>query len=267
MTFDDQYDPISANSLADELGKLGVRNGDTVIVHTSLKAFNRFLIGGAAAVILGIETAVGDNGTVVMPAHSGDLSDPARWENPPVPEAWWPLIRSNIPAYDPCLTPTFGIGAVAETFRKQTGTLRSRHPQVSFCARGPKAEWITGDHAYDDSLGDRSPLAKLYAEDARVLLLGAGHDSNTTLHLAEYRARYVSKSFVTNGAPVLINGIREWRTFHDIALSTEDFETVGAAFEQESGLVAQRTIGDAVAKLMPVRALVDFAVQWMEKYR
>ncbi|TYP79442.1 aminoglycoside N(3)-acetyltransferase [Paenibacillus methanolicus] len=267
MTFDEYKAPLSASSIAEALRMLGVREGDTLIVHSSLKAFNRFLIGGAPAVLLGVESAAGDGGTVVMPAHSGDLSDPERWENPPVPKEWWADIRANMPAFDRDLTPTFGIGAVAETFRKQAGTLRSGHPQVSFCARGPKAEWYTGEHPFDDGLGERSPLAKLYEDDARILMLGTGHDRNTTLHLAEYRARYGSKSFQTNGAPVFVDGIREWRTFHDIALSTEDFEAIGHAFEQERDEVSKREIGDAVAKLMPVRSLVDFAVYWMERYR
>ncbi|MFB9328633.1 aminoglycoside N(3)-acetyltransferase [Paenibacillus aurantiacus] len=267
MTFSEQHDPLSAVAIMDELLELGVCEGDTLIVHSSIKAFNRFLIGGAPALILGIEAAVGEEGTIVMPAHSGDLSDPAKWENPPVPQAWWSDIRENMPAFDRCLTPTYGIGTVAETFRKQTGTLRSGHPQVSFCARGPKAEWLTSGHAYDDGLGEQSPLAKLYEDDARVLLLGAGHSSNTSLHLAEYRARYGSKAFVSSSAPVFVDGNRQWRTFHDIALTTEDFEVIGDAFEKESGLTSCRNIGDAEVKLMPVRALVDFAVEWMEKYR
>ncbi|MFC4101697.1 aminoglycoside N(3)-acetyltransferase [Paenibacillus xanthanilyticus] len=267
MTFDERQDPLSAATIAEELRMLGVREGDTLIVHSSLKAFNRFLIGGAPAVILGVEAAVGESGTVVMPAHSGDLSDPERWENPPVPKEWWAEIRTSMPAFDRDLTPTYGIGAVAETFRKQAGTLRSGHPQVSFCARGPKAAWYTAEHPYDDGLGERSPLAKLYEDDARILLLGAGHDRNTTLHLAEYRARYRSKSLITNGAPVIVDGVRELRMFHDIALSTEDFEAIGTAFEQEHDEAARRVIGEAVVKLIPVRQLVDFAVRWMEKYR
>ena len=86
------------------------------------------------AVIVALQKALGSDGTLVMPAHSPDLTEPSGWESPPVPESWWPVIRENMPAYDPELTPTRSMGIIAETFRKQRGVLRSAHPQVSFCA-------------------------------------------------------------------------------------------------------------------------------------
>ena len=44
--------------------------------------------GGAVAAILALMDAITEDGTLVMPAHSGDLSDPENWCNPPVPEDW-----------------------------------------------------------------------------------------------------------------------------------------------------------------------------------
>nr|WP_228441648.1 AAC(3) family N-acetyltransferase [Novibacillus thermophilus] len=58
-------------------------------------------------------------------------------------------------------------------------------------------------HALDAGL---SPLARLYDLNGSVLRLGVGHDSNTSFHLAEYRARV--RPTVTTGAPVLENGQR-----------------------------------------------------------
>ncbi|AZN43741.1 AAC(3) family N-acetyltransferase [Paenibacillus albus] len=239
----------------------------TIIVHSSLKSMNRWIVGGASAVVMALEDAIGEAGTLVMPTHSGDLSDPAPWQYPPVPEAWWPLIREEMPAFQPDLTPTRGMGAVVECFRKQEGTMRSYHPQVSFAARGPQAAYLTAGHSLAFGLGEQSPLAKLYERGASVLLFGVDHSNNTSLHLAEYRASYASKQQVTNYSPILVNGRREWTAYEDVNVNSDDFDVLGLAFEEETGCVKLGQIGDAVIRLVPVRELVDYGVKWLEANR
>ena len=97
--------------------------------------------------------AVGPTGTIVMPAQSGDNSDPAHWIAPPVPKDYWPIIRDSMPAYDPRITPTRAIGRVAELFRTWPGALRSGHPSCSFAALGPNAPVITAEHPLANALG------------------------------------------------------------------------------------------------------------------
>ena len=217
--------------------------------------------------ILALEEVLGPEGTLVMPTHSGDLSDPKEWNNPPVPEDWKDLIRQHMPAFDPDLTPTRGMGRIPETFRKRKGVLRSNHPQDSFAAFGKAAEYITKGHGLDYGLGESSPLARIYDLEGWILLLGVGFENNTSLHLAEYRADFPSKKEIEQGAPVYQNGSRSWMSIITLEERTEDFEQIGKAYKKSGGRFSTEKIGNATAELIPQRDLVDFTAEWMTKNR
>jgi aminoglycoside 3-N-acetyltransferase len=258
--------PITVASLVEDLRALGVTLGMTLLVHSSLSAIG-WVCGGPVAVLLALEDVLGEEGTLVMPTMSSGYTDPANWRHPPVPEAWKDTIRATMPAFDPDLTPTWKMGAIAEAFRTQLGTVRSSHPHASFSARGPHAKRITAGHALDYVLGETSPLARIYDLDGSILLLGIGHMSNTSIHLAEYRANFPGKRNEPNGAPLLVEGERRWVEMLDVDVDNADFARIGDAFARATGLVRSGSVGNAPALLMPQRPLVDFAVRWMEEHR
>jgi len=145
--------------------------------------------------------------------------------------------------------------------RTWPGARRSDHPHVSFAALGPAADRIVRDHRLDSMLGEHSPLARLYALNADVLLLGVNHGSNTSLHLAEYRVPHPPTA--PQGAAVLARGGgRSWIWWDDVAVDASDFEALGDDLDA-TGLVHFGQVGSARCRLMSQRVAVDFAVDWM----
>lgn len=258
--------PATVDSLAEDLGTLGVTKGMVLLVHSSLSSLG-WVSGGPVSVILALERVLGPEGTLMMPSLSGDLSDPSRWKEPPVPEAWWVKIRESMPAFDRDLTPTREVGVIAETFRKQKGVVRSSHPQDSFSARGPKARALTGAHSLDFGFGERSPLARLYDHDGWILMLGTDFSCNSSLHLCEYRASFPARHVIKCGSPVSVRGKREWVEYEDLELSNADFCSLGEAFIKETGFARRGRVALAHTTLIPQKALVDFGVKWIEKNR
>ncbi|HET6860819.1 MAG TPA: AAC(3) family N-acetyltransferase [Streptomyces sp.] len=263
MSMKSQIGPMCTRaSLAADLRELGVHPGETLLVHSSLRALG-WVCGGAGVVVMALLDVLGGEGTLVVPTHSGDNSDPAEWSNPPVPESWWADIRASMPPFDARTTPSAGIGVIPETVRTWPGALRSDHPQTSFAALGPRAAAILNGHALDCRLGEHSPLARLEEGGARVLLLGAGFASCTAFHLAEYR---IPAPQVDNSFAVMTPQGRHWTTVRDTPISEARFDELGAAFEEERPVV-RGTVGGAQARLFAVAEAVGYAEEWLVKHR
>jgi len=238
----------------------------TLLVHSSMSKIG-WISGGAQAVIEALLSVLGDDGTLIMPTHSAQNSNPANWQRPPVPESWWETIRENRPAYDPRITPTREMGTIAEMFRNYPDVKRSAHPVGSFSAIGKHTDTLLDNHtSLERMFGDESPIGKLYELDGYVLLLGVGHGNNTSIHLAEYRADLPPKSPFKEGCAMLVDGQRQWVEFDMFPIDDEDFPQIGVDFAKAHSQV-EGNVGLADAILVKQRQLVDFAVQWMETNR
>ena len=160
------------------LRDIGLGEGDAVFVHSSFKSLGP-IKGGALTVIRALEASVGSSGHVLMPSfHLIARSKRAEM---------WNL--ETTPATTGCLT---------EFFRTLQGTLRSDHYSHSVAVRGPNAaDWVSGGRPEQGlaspwdldpwmrTFGVNSPIYKCYAENSKVLLMGADYDSLTILHLVE----------------------------------------------------------------------------------
>jgi aminoglycoside 3-N-acetyltransferase len=157
----DRHERSVTGGLVGQLHALGVRPGDILVVHTAFSKVKP-IDGGPQGLIEALLGAIGPRGTLVMPSFSDE---------------------DDVP-FDVSATPCRGLGVVADTFWRWPGVRRSANPHA-FAAVGPVAAELLADHPLDLPHGLDSPIGRVYELDGQVLLLGVGHDANTTIHLAE----------------------------------------------------------------------------------
>ena len=235
----DSVSELSRAQVADQLRDIGVQEGDTLLVHTSFRAV-RPVEEGPAGLLESLRTALGPDGTLVMPSWSGEDDE----------------------VFDPAAAPADrDLGVVADTFWRVSGVLRSDHP-FAFAAAGPAAQQIVGDPLPLPPHGPESPVGRVHELDGHILLLGVGHNADTTIHLAELMAGvpYRSPRYCTilrDGSAVRIDYGE-----NDHCCSRFDFVD---SWLQEGDLQSEGQVGHAHAKLARSRDVVAVTVDALSR--
>ena len=174
-------------SLTADLRRVGVYPGICVLVHSSLSSL------GWVGERRGSERSTGLNGrghskgTLIMPAHSGEYSDPAKWGNPrclstggnPSAKRCPLSTRATHPpgAWEPSRKPSRLPGRAAQ--QPPGGFFHGLGQTSCVHHREPRPRKLHG--------GMFSPGARLYDLGGWVLLLDVGTIHCSSMHLAEYR--------------------------------------------------------------------------------
>lgn len=214
-----------------QLRDLGVTEGCVLQVHTSFRAV-RPVEGGPEGLIDALLGAVGPGGTVVMPSWPDDTDhgfDP--WVDPADPD----------------------LGAVADLFWRRPDAARNDHP-AAFAAIGPAAAAVLRDPLALPPHEPNSPVGRVRDLGGQVLLLGVGHDANTTIHLAELEAgvRYRRLKQCT----VLRDGTLVTIEYGENDHCCSRFKLVDA-WVDAAGVQVRGTVGHAEARLVPAQELVE----------
>ncbi len=197
---------IRKSRLIADLHGLGVQAGQTVMLHVSVKAIG-WIVGGPDVVLDALLEVLGPSGTLMMVAGSEDSGYGIyEWD-----EAKRQAYLEELPPFDITRTRAYRKWSIlTEYLRTRPGTVRSRHPDCSFVARGAKAAFLMADQPLSYSLGPGSPLDKLVQCDGEVLLLGSAVSDVTLLHYAEYLLEIPNKKAVRYRTPMLVDGRTEW---------------------------------------------------------
>jgi aminoglycoside 3-N-acetyltransferase len=216
-----------------QLLALGVEPGGVLVVHAAFSKVGP-VEGGPQGLIEAVRAALGPAGTLVMPSMSDDDDHP----------------------FDPKATPCRGMGIVADTFWRMPGVLRSDSPHA-FAVIGPRAAGITAPHPVDIPHGLDSPVGRVYELDGQVLLLGVGHDADTTVHLAENRAGVRYR--LPHHATVLRDGQPVRCDYGEVDHCCENFSLLDGWLEAE-GRQRRGVVGHAEARLARSRDVVEAAL-------
>jgi aminoglycoside 3-N-acetyltransferase len=230
---------LSRAEVTDQLRALGVEQGGVLLVHTSFRA-TRPVEGGPLGLIGALGDTLGPDGTLVMPSWSGEDDEP-----------FDPLATSVPPS----------LGVVADMFWRLPGVRRSNHVHA-FAAAGPQAASITSDPLPLPPHIPESPVGRVHDLDGQVLLLGVGHDADTTLHLAELiaGAPYRVPTYCTvlrNGRPVRID-------YEENDHCCERF-AFADPWLRARGLQSEGRVGHARARLARARDIVEVAVEQLAR--
>jgi len=251
---------ITKDEIVAKLKALGVKSGMVLETHLALSAFG-YVIGGAQAVVDALIECVGYDGTLVMPMQDANNCDPSMWDSPPIDHDLHQLVRDNTPAFNKKESDGVEMGAIADNFRRRDGVIISNNPSLAYAAWGKYAKLICDHQSLHFSLGEESPIAKMYELNASVLLIGAPYSKCTCMHLAEYRSTY--RPIVIQAAAVEINGKRVWKKYLDIDLNSKIFNDIGTAMEK-SIKVSNIMIGNTGAKLFKLDQAIDYATQYLK---
>jgi len=264
--------PHTRSQLVSALKDLGVRSGDAVMVHASLRAVGP-VFGGPDQIHLAIEEAVGPGGAMMMyvgcelgfdDVGRGFLSAEAEAD-----------LLAHLPAFDfQTARANRDFGALAELFRSWPGTVCSEAVAPRMAARGGKAASLTADAPWNYGFGRGSPLERLCDADGRVLLLGSDPDEVTLLHLAEHIGEF-PKTVTRYRTPLMRDGERVWMACEEFNSGDggvnpnwpDEFfaEIVDDFVEDHDGtdLCRRGKVGNAAAILMSAPRLVEYAVPIM----
>jgi aminoglycoside N3'-acetyltransferase len=167
--------PVTRGDIVTGLCQLGLRAGDGVVVHSSLKSFG-VVTGGAQTVIEALMESITPEGNLLMPSFNHGTA-----------------FEDGMPGYfHPAKTPTIN-GAIPDLFWRMTGVYRSMDPTHAFAAWGRHSQRYTQFHHRTLTMGPQSPLGLLAADGGFGILLGVTYGANTFHHVVE----------MSTGAPCL----------------------------------------------------------------
>ena len=246
----------SQETLIKQLREMGIVEGDTIMVHTSMSKMG-YVQDGPRGVIEALQEVVGTTGNVCMPSS-------------PNPALQLKFVQDS-PIFDRANSPS-KMGAITEIFRTTSGVLRSFHPTEPVCAAGPDAEWLTNGHFGEETPYTKSsPFYRVMEKRGKILYVGVTLiNAGTNLHTLEDAVDfkypvYTEKKFRvkmidTDGS----SSEMETRVHNPVMSARRRCDELLPRFEQE-GALSIHQLGSAPVLLFDAWRMFEVMVSAYEK--
>jgi aminoglycoside 3-N-acetyltransferase len=259
----------SIEELANGFRTLGIRAGDTVMLHASVRAVGE-VAGGPDQIHLALKSVLTSEGTLMMYASCPRYYDEVGRGNLTIEQER--DILEKLPLFDPLTARSDrDNGTLVEFLRTYPDSAVNRHV-ARFVFWGKQSEHLMSSQPWNYALGSDSPLERFLMLDGKIVLLGSDHDAVTFLHYVEHIADFPGKRIARYQVPVMENGCRVWRAM-------EEFDTSGDGVHAnwpdrffakiiDSLLTKTRNngarVGNAMTYILSARELLDFALPLMK---
>jgi aminoglycoside N3'-acetyltransferase len=259
----------SIEELANDFRNLGIRVGDTVMLHASVRSVGE-VAGGPDTIHLALKSAFSPEGTLMMYASCPRFYDEVGRGNLTMEQER--ELHEKLPAFDPLTARSDrDNGTLVEFLRTFPGS-HVNHHVARFVCWGKQTEYLLASQPWNYAFGVDSALERFLLLDGKIVLLGSDHDAVTFLHYAEHIADIHEKRVARYQVPVMENGCRVWRAM-------EEFDTSGDGAHAnwpdrffakivDSLLVKTQNngalVGNAMTHILSARELLDFALPLME---
>jgi aminoglycoside 3-N-acetyltransferase len=207
---------LSREDLANGFRELGVRAGETIMVHASVRAIGE-LAGGPDQIHLALKDALTAGGTLMMYAGCPSYTDEVGRGNLTAEQER--EVLEKFPAFVAATARSArDNGALVEFFRTFPGSTVNDHV-ARFVVWGRHTSHLISAQPWNYAFGHGSALERFVNLEGRILLLGCDHDTATFLHYAEHIVEIPDKRVSRFKVPVAEHGLRVWKDMEEFDTS------------------------------------------------
>lgn len=231
----------------------GLKAGDTIFVHSSLKGLG-YIENGAETVLDALQDLITNQGTLVFPTFT-------------IEESMLKTLQNSDHVFDPEKSVST-VGKITNAFLKRPGVFRSIHPTHSVAAWGKHAKSLTENHYLaSTNFGPDTPFGKFLELNGKIVGLGINYAPVTYYHvfedynLALFTDVYLPEKF---NSRVAVNGVTENvsvychnPSFHSTRIEKDPaVERFFSNYLESNGISRKTAIGQGFLWWMHARDLI-----------